>query len=224
MNVQALRWIFLAVMATLFVLSFVYETPTIGVSVETINGRYSFSGGTTPWAIATALLIVGLYLLLMYSSPCATTEPLPGVFRRYIAFWLDFVLGMVATAPLLGIFPLISEWKRTGVFAWTFVRTTPAPGDLLQATIGILCSSVALVCYFALPLIRNRPSPGASILGYQIIPVEGTTVGLRTAVLRTLLGFVAVATAYLAPFVARDRNKGQFWLDKVFGTQAVKLS
>ena len=42
--------------------------------------------------------------------------------------------------------------------------------------------------------------------------------------LRTFLGFVAVSAFYLAPFLARDRKKGQFWLDKVFGTRAVRLS
>lgn len=223
MNVQQLRWIFLAILATLLVLSFVYEIPTIGVSAQWTNGRYSFSGGTTPWAIASALLVIGLYLLLMYASPSPVGQPLPGVFRRFVAFWLDFIFGMVAIAPVLGIPPLIREWRRTGVFAWTFARTTPAPGDTLQATIAILCCSVALVCYFALPLIRRKPSPGACILGYQVISAEGTTVGLQTAVLRTLLGFVAVCVAYLAPFVARDRKKGQFWLDKVFGTQAVRI-
>jgi hypothetical protein len=224
MNIQHLRWIFAAVMATFLVLSFVYEIPTIGVSAEWTHGRYSYSGGTTPWAIASAVLIIGLYLLLMYASPSATGQPLPGVFRRFVAFWLDFMLGMVAIAPILGILPLIREWRRTGVFAWTFVRTTPAPGDTLQATIGVLCCSAALVCYFALPLIRRKPSPGGCVLGYQVIPVEGTTIGMRTAVLRTLLGFIALCAAYLAPFVSRNRKKGQFWLDKVFGTQAVRLS
>jgi uncharacterized RDD family membrane protein YckC len=224
MSVQKLRWIFVAVVSTVLALSFVYEIPTIGVSAEWTNGRYRFSGGTNAWAIASAFLVIGLYLLLMYAPPSATAQPLPGVFRRFVAFWLDFMLGMVAIAPVLGIIPLIREWRRTGVFAWTFVRTTPAPGDTLLATIGVLCCSVALVCYYALPLIRRKPSPGACILGYQVIPVEGTTVGLRTAVLRTLLGFIAVCAAYLAPFVARDHKKGQFWLDKVFRTQAVRLS
>ncbi len=224
MNIRHLRWVFVAVIATFLVLSFFYEMPAIGVSAQWTNDRYSYSGGTTPWAIASALLITVLYLLLMYASPSATGLPLPGVFRRFVAFWVDFVLGMIAIAPVLGILPLVREWRRTGIFAWTFVRTTPAPGDTLQATVGVLCCSVALVCYFALPLIRSKPSPGACILGYQVIPADGTTIGLRTAVLRTLLGFIAVCAPYLAPFVSRDRKSGQFWLDKIFRTQAVKLS
>ena len=84
-------------------------------------------------------------------------------------------------------------------------------------------ASVGLVSYYALPLVRRKPSPGACIVGYQIIPDDGTTLNFRTAVLRTLVGFIAVAGAWLAPFIARDRKEGKFWLDKIFGTRAVTL-
>jgi len=62
------------------------------------------------------------------------------------------------------------------------------------------------------------------VLGYQVVFEEGKTPSLGAAILRTLLGFLAVCAAYLAPFVGRDRKKGKFWLDKIFGTQAVKLA
>jgi uncharacterized RDD family membrane protein YckC len=196
----------------------------MGASAEWTNGRYRFAGGTTPWALAYALLVIGLYILLMYAPPSDQGPTLPGVFRRFVAFWLDFTLAMFALAPILGILPAITEWRRTGVFAWNFERTTPAPSDTLVAAIILAFCSIALVLYYALPLIRRKPSPGSSIVGYQIIPDEGTTLTFRTAVLRTLLGFIAVWGAYLAPFVERDRKEGKFWLDKVFGTRAVTLN
>jgi uncharacterized RDD family membrane protein YckC len=224
MKVKKLRWLFIVTLAALFVVSFVYEFPTIGASAQWTNGRYRFAGGTAPWALGCGLLIIGLYLLLMYASPSDFGQPLPGVFRRFVAFWLDFILAMLAVAPIVGILPTLTEWKRTGVFAWNFERTTPAPGDALVAMIGLVFCTVGLVFYYALPLIRRKPSPGACILGYQIIAEEGTALSFRIALLRTLLGFIAVCCAYLAPFVARDRKKGKFWLDKVFGTQAVMLN
>jgi hypothetical protein len=224
MKVKELRWLFIAALTALLIVSLVAEFPTIGASAEWTNGRYRFAGGTAPWALAYALVVIGLYLLLMYASPSDLGQPLPGVFRRFVAFWLDFILAMLAVAPILGILPALTEWRRTRVFAWNFERTTPAPGDTLLATIGLVLCSTALVFYYALPLIRGKPSPGACIVGYQIIPEEGTTLSFRTALLRTLLGFIAVCGAYLAPFVARDRKKGKFWLDKVFGTRAVTLN
>lgn len=224
MKTKELRWLFLAAVATICVKGFVGERANLGVSAGWTNGRYSFGGGTAPWALAFALVVIGLCLLLMYSSPAVLGEPLPGVFRRFVAFWLDFMLAIMAVAPILGILPALTEWRRTGTFQWNFERTTQAPGDWLVATIGVTLSFAALAFYYVLPLVRGKPSPGSCMLGYQIIPEEGTTLGLRTALLRTLLGFIAACAAWLAPFVARDRKKGQFWLDKVFGTRAVRLS
>jgi len=124
----------------------------------------------------------------------------------------------------MGILPALTEWKRTGVLAWNFERTTQAPGDNLMATIvGVSCF-VGLILYYTFPLVRGKPSPGDCIVGYQIIPDEGTTLSFRKALLRTLMGFIAAWAFYLAPFVARDRKNGKFWLDMVFGTRAVKLS
>jgi uncharacterized RDD family membrane protein YckC len=80
-----------------------------------------------------------------------------------------------------------------------------------------------LLFYYAFPLTRRRPSPGACIAGYQIVSDDGLTMIVRTAIMRSLLGFIAAGAAYLAPFVARDRKKGKFWLDAVFDTRALTL-
>jgi uncharacterized RDD family membrane protein YckC len=223
MRINELRWLFIAAVAVLVFRGFVGQPSNLGVSAEWINDRYRFAGGTAPWALAFALLVSGLYLLLMYASPAVQGRPLPGVFRRFIAFWLDFALAMMVVTPILGIVPALTEWRRTGVFEWNFQRATPAHGDWLLAAIGVTLCFGALIFYYALPLIRCRPSPGACIVGYQVVPDEGTTLSFRSALLRTLLGFVAVCAAYVAPFVSRDRTKGKFWLDKVFGTRAVRI-
>jgi hypothetical protein len=61
-------------------------------------------------------------------------------------------------------------------------------------------------------------------MGYQIVPMEGVTLSPGTALGRRLLGIIAVSGAYLAPFVARDKKNGQFWLDKIFRTRAMRLT
>jgi hypothetical protein len=131
---------------------------------------------------------------------------------------------MCATAPLLGFIPVLSEWQRTEVFAWNFVRTTPTTRDTVLLAAGMLCGSAALVFYFALPLFYRRPSPGACVLGYQVVPDGDGTISLGAAVERTLMGLIAVSGAWLAPFVFRDSKNGKFWLDRVYRTHAIKLS
>jgi len=151
------------------------------------------------------------------------SDVFPGVFRRFVAFWLDFALAMTVIAPILGILPTLTEWKRTGAFQWTFARSVHAPGDGWLSAAGIMICIAGLLFYYAFPLTRRRPSPGACIAGYQIVSDDGLTMIVRTAIMRSLLGFIAAGAANLAPFVARDRKKGKFWLDAVFDTRALTL-
>lgn len=223
MNAKELRWLFVAVLGVTIFLGNISEPATFGISQQWTNDNYRFAGGTHPVALTLALLIAVLYMLLMFAPPTDLGEPLPGVFRRFVTFWLDFTLAMILIVPIMGILPALTEWKRTGIFQWHFERTLHATGDGWLTGAGLTLVVMGLVFYFAFPLIRRRPSPGACITGYQIVPEDGRAMTVRTAVLRTLLGFIATCAAYLAPFIARDRTKGKFWLDAVFGTRALKL-
>ena len=214
---------FVAVLAVAIFIGNISEPAKFGISQQWTNGDYSFAGGTHPVALALALIIAVLYLLLMFAPPVHLGEPLPGVFRRFVTFWLDFALAMILITPIMGILPALTEWKRTGTFQWHFERTLHAASDGWLTAAGIILLVTGLVCYFTFPLIRRKPSPGACITGYQIVPDDGTTVTVRTAVLRTLLGFIAACAAYLAPFIARDRKRGKFWLDAIFGTRALRI-
>jgi hypothetical protein len=223
MGMKELRWLFLAVLAVALFLSFISEPVTFGISQQWTDGAYRFAGGTHPVALIFALIIMMLYLLLIFAPPANLGAPLPGVFRRFVTFWLDFILAMMLITPVIGILPALSEWKRTGSLQWNFERTLRAPGDGWLAAAGGSLLIAGLVCYFAFPLIRRRPSPGSCITGYQIVLDGGMAMTARTAILRTLLGFIAACAGYLAPFIARDRKKGKFWLDAVFGTRALTL-
>jgi uncharacterized RDD family membrane protein YckC len=224
MTAKHFRWLFLGLFTVLLFIGIAAEPMTIGASAQWSNYRYHFAGGTPPWALGVAVLIIGLYLLLMYSPPLSVGGPLPGVLRRFVAFWLDFVLAMWAAGSVFGLLPILVEWRRTGVFEWAFERANPAPGDRLLLATGFLLCSVALVFYYSFPLVRRKPSPGTCIAGYQVLADDGIKLTLSNALLRTLLGIIALCAAYLAPFVAKNRKNGKFWLDKVFGTRAVMLS
>jgi hypothetical protein len=224
MTMKEFRWLFLVVFAAVFVASIVSEPVTLGASAQWSNGNYRFAGGTHPLALLLATVILGLYVLLMFSPSPILGDPLPGVFRRFVAFWLDFFLALMVIGPTLGILPTLTEWRRTGNFQWNFERTTYAPGDGWLVAAGIVLAAAALILYYAFPLLRGRPSPGTCITGYQIVPDKRATITAKVAVLRTLLGFTALSAWPLAPFIARDRKQGTFWIDRVFHTHAVKLT
>ncbi len=225
MEITITRWWLLALLVIELVVWNVLPgaSGTIGVSISYGDGEYRFSGGTGPIELGFALLMIAGYIVLVYGIPAEETMPIGGVFRRFVAFWIDFIFAMSITTPALGIIPAVVEWRRTGSFQWAFMRTTPAKGDVLQAWLLLSMMSLVLVLYHVLPLQRSRPSPGTAIMGYRVVPDEGVILTIGKAVLRTLLGFVAVCCAYLGPFVARDRKRGKFWLDRVFRTRAVAL-
>ena len=222
MTVKHFRWLFVLVIAVFVIAFCVTSTTILGVSSESSSdGGYNLSAGTEPWAICVATLIIALYILLLYAEPARVDQPFTSLFRRYLAFWIDFFIAMSATAPIVGILPAVIEWRRTGLFQWSFERTFPAPNDEFMSTATLLLATGIVVLYYAAPLVRRKPSPGSCILGYQLVPDPERTITIGMAVLRTLLGFVAVC---LAPFTARRHGKGKFWLDKLFGTRAVRLN
>jgi hypothetical protein len=224
MTTKLLKWPFIGLLAAFVVATNVAENSTFGISSEwSSTSGYRLSGGTQPWALAFSLVAIGLYFLLMQAQPTPLSDPLPVVFRRFVAFWLDFVIAIIVVAPILGIVPMLTEWRRTGIFRWHFERSAHVSGDGLLTFGTVLVGGAALVLYYALPLLWCRPSPGTCIAGYQVIPDTGVKLTLRTVILRTLLGFLAVAGAYLVPFGERNRKQGKFWLDKVFNTHAMRM-
>lgn len=223
MKAQLFRWLFVGALVSFFGGSFLFGPTNFGAIMTSSDGRYLFAGGTSPWALVIAAFIIALYLLLMFTSLDETVTALPGVMSRFLAFWLDFMLAMCAIAPLLGIFPDLSEWRRTGAFAWNFERTVPAHGDVSLTISLILVAFVAVAIYFLWPLLRRKPTPGTCIAGYLIVPDNGTTITFAKGIGRVFLGMYAAGLWIVAPFIARDRERGKFWLDRVFLTRAVRL-
>jgi uncharacterized RDD family membrane protein YckC len=202
-------------LAVLLVAEFSGDAPfTIGLSGEFSQDKYRIGGGTAPWALAFAALIIVLFFLLMYAPP-AKHEMFPaGWWQRMIAFWIDFILAVTAVSAIFGTLPMFAEWRRTGVFAWNFVRTTPASGDGLLFVLLVFLAFPTLVLYYAWPLVRRRPSPGACVMGYQIVADEGATLTWSVAIKRTLLGW----STFLG-----DRKRAELRVDESYGTHAVKL-
>ena len=174
---------------------------------------YSIAGGSAPWALEASALFLFVYLLLMFAPQAEPGGQIVGWWRRFAAFWLDFIFAMAILAPIVGLIPVYMEWKRTGVFAWMFERDTPAPGDTLTSALSGFLMTLIFLFYFVIPLIRARPSPGACAMGYQIVGDGGLSVGLTTALKRTVAGFTFLG----------DRKRSVAKIDGWFRTHPVKF-
>ena len=88
-KVKNLRWLFVGLLAISTGAVWINPPTTLGVTVETSDGQYYFAGGTQPWALSLAALIILAYFVLMYAEPSPNRIPLKGLLRRFAAFWLD---------------------------------------------------------------------------------------------------------------------------------------
>jgi hypothetical protein len=222
MAIKNICWLFLAIVAAEIVWFPLGGMETIGLSEHWTNDSYMLAAGTHPIALVCAIITALLYMWLMVIPRPNIGRPMPSLFRRFITFWLDFIMSIMMIGPILGILPAITEWKRTGTFKWYFERAAKAPGDeFLMIALTILVF-FWLIFYYSFPLLRKRPTPGSCIMGYQVVPDEGVTITFNKAILRTLLGGLSLCVAYIA-FIGHDRKNGKFWLDFVFRTRALKL-
>lgn len=224
MKSKYFRWVFLALLVLIFYFDNLEKPVIIGSALSFSDGKYYFAAGTSPGALLESFLIIVSYLFFINSQPDAIGSSVRGIFRRFAAFWLDFLLVVAATAPVFGILPTVTEWLRTGVFAWNFERTESAPGDAFLAFGDLLPMLAAIAFYFAWPLMRRMPTPGTCIMGYQIIADDEQPLPLVTALKRTAFGFIAACSFWRAFGGERDPEQGKIWLDKKFATRAVKLT
>jgi hypothetical protein len=214
MNVKHYRWVIVPLIVVWWAIFDSQPGPlTIGMTQEFEDGKYRIAGGSAPWALACSVVLVSVYILLMLAPVAESRQGFSGWWRRFTAFWLDFLFGIAAVAPVIGLVPILIEWKRTGVFAWTFERVTPAAGDDLVSAITFVLMVPAILFYFACPIVRSRPSPGACVMGYQIVGDGGVKIIWLTALKRTLLGFTFLG----------DRKRAVPRIDSWFGTHVVRL-
>jgi len=230
MKAASVRWFLLGYVVLLVLLIAICsgsDEQGIGIGLSWGNGNYSFSGAAPPWAIAFAVVSAGLYAVLFWSHVDATSKPMPHLFRRFVAGMVDWALGIMMSATVVGLISILIEYKQTGVFAWVINRQEPRPWDALEAVTGFFLVFAAMVVYMAVPLSRGKPTPGACIFGYCVMADEGSRLTFWFATLRALLGSVALLgwpCWILAYALKRDKNQGKFWLDAIFRTHAEFLT
>lgn len=202
------------------------EEAGLGISINWVNGDYSFSGGAPPWTLAFSGVNIALYGLLYASEGNASSRPMPHLFRRFLAGLVDWMLAIFTVATLLGLIAVLIEYRSTGVFERVIDRQEPHPLDTLEAVVDLPLLFGGMVSYMVFPLMKGKPTPGACIFGYRVTPDEGSRMTLWFAALRALLGSVALLgwpCWIMAYALKRDKVHGKFWLDHVFRIHAEYL-
>lgn len=224
MKAKDFRWFLIGFSVLLFVAMYIRSDDTVGVNANWSNGQYTYRAGSTPWAAGFAVVGAALYFLLLGSRVVEGLKPMPYLFRRWVAGFVDFIWAILVPAAFIGLAAVIFEFGRTGVFEWLVERQEQRSGDFFFAVASVLLLMFVFApAYFALSWWRGKPTPGACIFGFRILADEGTHLPLWKAGLRALLGSMALLAWpcwILAYWVKRDSTTGKFWLDAIFRTHA----
>lgn len=143
------------------------------ISMKTENGNTVTAAASSPTVLVWDLLAIMLFIVLMLRNTNYTVTGIPGRFRRFSAFAIDFWFCLLALSGIGSMVPLWFEAARTGHFAWDFERHYRVGTD--SAIDAIVIFTMALmILYFAYPLTRNRQTVGCFVMGIKTTPPFGS--------------------------------------------------
>jgi hypothetical protein len=164
------------------------------------------AAGTTPIALASSIVGIGLLFVLMRQELRVGDFQISPLWRRYAALLIDFWFAVYVFASITTMIPLLFEAVRTHSFQWQFERDYWVPSDWAMVVL-ILAAVGAIAVYFVLPLANRRQTLGYWVMRIATVSSDGSVVSLplSAAFQRAYLEF----TELLSPFsrtVVRGRN------------------
>jgi uncharacterized RDD family membrane protein YckC len=188
---------------------------SIGFSCHTSSDGIDVSAGTHPAVLVWAALVICFYVFLLKKRISTNVVGNAGLFRRVLAYLIDFPLVVVTTSCVTAIIPLAAEAHRVGHFEWSVQRDYLVSSDLGVILPLSLLSLVELFFYFVYPLTRGKQTIGDYIMRIKVTPRFGNE-GRFTWGAAIERVFYSAAGLMLWPYTVwkkLDRN-GQTWYDR----------
>ena len=205
------------------VLSASLSRDQVGLSSSCVNDECVVGGSSSAGSLIISLAIVA-FLFLRPNQPVAIdTNGVVGVWRRLVAFYIDFVVVLLAIVPIAAVPLLIAEAGHTGAFEWSFVREFARPGDELFVLPGIFASFAALYFYFFLQPSTGRQTVGEYLLGFKVIAATDIGSGPLYGA-RPITAFIGLCTWPISVYFALRTPDKTFWWDTRSRTRAVMVS
>ena len=168
------------------------------------------AAGTTPIALVSAVLGIGLLFVLMRREPRVLDFKISPLWRRYAALLIDFWFSVYVFASITTVIPLFFEEARTHTFQWHFERDYWVPSDWAMVAL-ILAAIAAIAVYFVLPLANRRLTLGYWIMRIATVSSDGSVVSLpiATAYRRAYLEFTELLSSFSLWRILRGRDAQQ---------------
>ncbi len=216
MTTRKYRWALWTVLGLSFVLMHYFGNGEVGFSSISKGERTLVSVSTHPVLMLWALIVVGTSCAFYRRQPQIAEIGSVGLARRFLSFAIDFYLTVFVEGSFMALVPLAFEAKRTGRFAWSFVREYSVSTDPYVFVPLGLFAVLSLPVYIGLAMTKGWPSVGEFLTGILVRPTAGQLQNFNwSSVFRRM--FWAGIGAGLWPYTLlrrRDKN-GRTWYDRM---------
>lgn len=216
------RYLVLVLVIGVVLLSSWASGDSVGATSACENGQCIVSASTSSLSIFIAAAIVAFMFLYRQQVTEFEDKKIVGVWRRFGAFYLDFMFVLLALSPLAALPMVFAESGFTGEFQWSFEREFSRPTDSSYLLSSIFSVFVGLYYYFYKHGQLNRPTIGQYVLNYKVVRASSEEVPLYGR--RVLFSFFGLCACPISLVLALRRSDKAFWWDKVTKTRVVRVS
>lgn len=179
---------------------------------------------TTPIAPLFSVLGIVLVFVLMRQELQVGDSRIAPLWRRYVAFLIDFWFSLFVFANVTAMAPLLLEAERTGSFQWRFERDYSVPSDWTMAVLILICIAT-MVAYYVSPLANRRQTVGFWRLRIATVSSGGMVVALplSTVFRRAYMEFSGLFSPFSVWRVAKGRDpEGRTAYDRETGFMVIR--
>ena len=149
-------------------------------------------------------------------------ENIVGLWRRFGAFFLDFMAVLVVISPFMAIPTLLVEANITGNFQWAFERDFARPTDTQYILPSVISVFLVMYLYFYFYAKYNKQTLGQYVLNYKIIPIDEESM-IPQYGLRVFFSYIGLCTWPVSVFLALRKNNKACWWDTTTNTKVIRV-
>lgn len=210
----------------LIIVIFFYGTASfsgghVGISSQCVNNNCVVSASTSLYSIILSLGFI-LFAMKFPRAKRVDTKIRVGVWRRFGAFFLDFLTILLALTPILTLPIIYAEYTHTGSFNWSFQRNFSRDSDILLILPSGLILFAGLIYYFYKFTLLSKPTLGQYVLGYRVVAEDGdmNKEKARARIISSILGMCFWPISVIHGLI----KKRVFWWDSTSESIAVLTS
>ena len=189
-----------------------------GFTAQCFNDQCRVVAATSFIGLVTSAGLAGfLFLYPQLASDVFAAEPVK-LWKRGIAFYIDFMISLSILAPIATMPLLLEEAHATGSFAWSFARDFARSTDAMLAVPSIIVMFIALFLYFYIHLRLGRQTIGQYLMGFRIEAEPGKAPNLF---LNVFLSWIGMCMWPFALYGAAKHPQKLFWWNVQTDTRVI---